>query len=399
MMAHYAVIAMYILLVLLAIVSPRLNKIVVISSALVLSLTPLFISPLEYQNRIERAIYGIAAVFYSLRLSELVCCSETLALQQGSVTGRLLHIFGYFHSRSLQSWHLVHMKCAVDTPKSDIIADQIAFILPRLVVKIAILSIVRSLVKSFNGSIFAIPSLYLSMVVYLYCFLPLIEYCMRLALLTFGVFVPTTVSVQNDILFYFDDSDVSLAVFWSKRWNQVVQKDVLRRYVYFPVYNVTQACGGISQIQSKFMASFATFLISGIWHAWPVLLAHGHIPHWDMYCNGEIKSPLNNRGLWMAASMFSFFIVQWLLIVVEHQIFTVRQATPSTQVYKLQIQRIEVNGDLASEIVKSQDTIQSKQAIAMSKSKSLHFQHKLFVYAAVLLTSPLLIAPILSILE
>ena len=87
---------------------------------------------------------------------------------------------------------------------------------------------------------------------------------------------------------------VSMKDFWGKRWDVVVQQ-YLARYVFIPLSEAKV---------SRPKCVVATFAASGLLHTYPLFIA---------------GLPMQS-----AASMMSYFLVQAMLLLVEHHVLRVR---------------------------------------------------------------------------
>ena len=99
----------------------------------------------------------------------------------------------------------------------------------------------------------------------------------------------------------------SLRAFWGSRWNSMVRR-MLAEVVYVPL-----RCAGASRA----LGAFATFLVSGALHAYPVVLAS---------CGDAPRAAAH--ALYRAGSVTSFFVVQCALVLLEQRLFALYPATP-----------------------------------------------------------------------
>ena len=100
----------------------------------------------------------------------------------------------------------------------------------------------------------------------------------------------------------------SLREFWGSRWNAMVRR-MLAEVVYLP----SRRAGA-----SHALSAFATFLVSGALHAYPVVLAT---------CGDSADAAAH--ALYRAGSVTSFFVFQCALVLLERRLFARYSSAPN----------------------------------------------------------------------
>jgi hypothetical protein len=159
-------------------------------------------------------------------------------------------------------------------------------------------------------------------------FLDAIDYTMKLQFLMFGFHVNPANNTQNTPILA-----TSLNDFWSLRWNYLVQKLILKRYIYDPLrfgtspheYHLRKRVD--KPLTSASFAAFMTFLFSGLWHALPIFAVYGlwsYNKPLDLNNDGSIEDE-PWYGAFYGTGVVAFFILQYLGIVLEKEFLHVEK--------------------------------------------------------------------------
>jgi hypothetical protein len=135
--------------------------------------------------------------------------------------------------------------------------------------------------------------------------LSLIDHTFRLIILPLGLCRLPSAAVQN-----WPITSRSLWEFWSCRWNTVIQRRMLKPFVYMPVFSRLHA--KLGRRLARAVATFITFAVSGLWHAMPL---------WKLAFDSTVHSSSRRRTIvqqgWL---VFAFFLLQLIGILFERAV-------------------------------------------------------------------------------